>query len=120
MRSRSVAKKTFGSKLTLNGDVFYYNYNGEQVPSSVINTATQQIVPILYNIPKVQTYGVELWGTWRPIDPLAISLSYSYLNAKIKDAACLEDTVDPYAIQPGANTGRAALRSPGLRPRFRA
>jgi iron complex outermembrane receptor protein len=96
------AKKTFGREWTLNGDVFYYNYTGEQVPTANINSVGQ-VVPILYNIPKVQNYGVELWGTWRPIDPLAISLSYSYLSAKIKDATCLEDTVDPNATQPGAN-----------------
>jgi iron complex outermembrane receptor protein len=90
------AKKTIGSVLTVNGDVFYYNYYGEQVPSSVVNSIGQ-IVPILYNVPLVHTYGVELWGTWRPIDPLALSLSYSYLNAKIAQASCLEDTTDPLA-----------------------
>jgi iron complex outermembrane receptor protein len=97
------AKKTFGRTLTLNGDVFYYNYYGEQVPLSVVNNIGQ-IVPILFNVPKVQNYGVELWGTWRPIDPLAISLSYSYLSAKVKQSPCVQDTTDPQAIQPGSNT----------------
>ena len=97
------AKKTIGRTWTLNGDVFYYNYNGEQVPLSVVNPIGQ-IVPILYNVPLVHNYGLELWGTWRPIDPLTLSLSYSYLNAKINQSACVEDTVDPQAIQPGANT----------------
>jgi hypothetical protein len=45
-----------------------------------------------------------LWGTWRPIDPLAVSLSYSYLSAKVASSQCVLDTVDPQAIQPGANT----------------
>jgi outer membrane receptor protein involved in Fe transport len=45
-----------------------------------------------------------LWGTWRPIDPLTVSLSYSYLSAKVAQSACVQDTVDPLAIQPGANT----------------
>jgi iron complex outermembrane receptor protein len=100
------AKKTFGRTLTLNGDVFYYNYYGEQVPLSVVQQEgpTQQIVPILYNIPQVRNYGAEIWGTWRPIDPLAISLSYSYLNAKITKSACVLSTVDPAAEQPGSNT----------------
>jgi iron complex outermembrane receptor protein len=97
------AKKTFGRTLTANGDVFYYNYYGEQVPLSVVNSIGQ-IVPILFNVPKVQNYGVELWGTWRPIDPLAISLSYSYLSAKVKQSPCVQDTTDPLANQPGANT----------------
>jgi len=98
------AKKTVGRTLTLNGDVFYYNYDNEQVPLSVVNANTGQIIPILYNVPLAHNYGVELWGTWRPIDPLAISLSYSYLSAKVAHSACVEDTVDPQAIQPGANT----------------
>ncbi len=97
------AKKTIGRTWTLNGDVFYYNYDGEQVPLANVNAIGQQ-VPILANIPKVRSYGVELWGTWRPIDPLAVSLSYSYLNATIQDSPCFEDVTDPLANQPGANT----------------
>src|SRR6202012_4551098 len=43
------AKKTIGRQWTLNGDVFYYNYYGEQVPLSVVQQegTTSQIVPIL-------------------------------------------------------------------------
>jgi outer membrane receptor protein involved in Fe transport len=98
------AKKTIGRTWTLNGDVFYYNYTGEQVPVSVFNAATAQIIPILFNVPLVHNYGVELWGTWRPIDPLSISLSYSYLSAKVASSPCVLDTTDPLANQPGANT----------------
>ncbi|HEX3406981.1 MAG TPA: TonB-dependent receptor, partial [Caulobacteraceae bacterium] len=98
------AKQQFAKTLTANGDIFYYNYYGEQVPLSVVNQVTQQIVPILYNVPQARNYGLELWGTWRPIDPLAISLSYSYLSAKVTKSACVQDTTDPQAIQPGANT----------------
>ena len=96
-------KKTFGHVLTANADVFYYNYYGEQVPLSVVNSI-KQIVPILYNLPLVHNYGAEVWGTWRPIDPLAISLSYSYLSAKIIKSNCVLDTVDTAAQLPGANT----------------
>ncbi|HVM99507.1 MAG TPA: TonB-dependent receptor [Caulobacteraceae bacterium] len=97
------AKKTIGREWTLNGDIFYYNYYGEQVPLSVVNQIGQ-IVPILYNIPLAHSYGLELWGTWRPTDALTVSLSYSHLNAKVAQSACVLDTVDPLAIQPGANT----------------
>ncbi|MGH6972591.1 MAG: TonB-dependent receptor domain-containing protein, partial [Caulobacteraceae bacterium] len=97
------AKKTIGSTWTLNGDIFYYNYYGEQVPLSVVNSVGQ-IVPILYNIPLVHDYGIELWGTWHPIDPLVVTLSYSNLNATIAKSACVEDTADPLAIQAGAKT----------------
>jgi iron complex outermembrane receptor protein len=97
------AKKTIGRIWTLNGDVFYYNYYGEQVPLSVLNANTGQIVPILYNVPLAHNYGVEIWGTWRPTDALTVSLSYSYLSAKVIRSACVEDTTDPLANQPGAN-----------------
>jgi iron complex outermembrane recepter protein len=106
------AKKTVGRTLTMNGDVFYYNYNNEQVPLSDVNATTGQIIPILYNVPLVHNYGLELWGTWRPTDPLAISLSYSYLSAKVVQSACVEDTTDPQAIQPGANTTGCKQISP--------
>jgi hypothetical protein len=52
----------------------------------------------------VHNYGLELWGTWRPTPALSINLSYSYLSAKIIKSSCLEDTVDPLAILPGATT----------------
>ncbi len=63
------------------------------------------LVPILFNIPIVHTYGVEFEGVWRPIDHLALSLNYSYLHATVANAGqCIEDIVDPAATLPGANT----------------
>jgi iron complex outermembrane receptor protein len=97
------AKKTIGATWTINADAFYYNYYGEQVPLSVVNSIGQ-IVPILYNVPLVHDYGAELWGNWHPIDPLILTLSYSYLHATIAQSACVQDTTDPLANQPGANT----------------
>jgi iron complex outermembrane receptor protein len=96
-------KKTLGSKLTVNADAFYYNYYGEQVPVNEVNTETGQTFAVLYNVPLVHDYGAELWGSYRPIDPLVLNLSYSYLHARIAQSACLEDTTDPLAVQPGAN-----------------
>jgi hypothetical protein len=55
-------------------------------------------------VPLAHNYGVELWGTWRPIDALTVSLSYSYLNARVAQSPCVLDTTDPLANQPGANT----------------
>jgi iron complex outermembrane receptor protein len=97
-------KKTFGSVFTLNGAAFYYNYANDQVPLTVQNSSGL-LVPVLYNIPTVHTYGVELEGVWRPFDALTLRLNYAFLSAKIANAGgCIEDTVDPLANQPGANT----------------
>ncbi|HUZ11727.1 MAG TPA: TonB-dependent receptor, partial [Caulobacteraceae bacterium] len=107
------AKKTFGNTLTMNGDAFYYNYYNDQVPLSVLNSINQ-VVPILYNLPLVHDWGVELWGSWRPIDPLTINLSYSYLNTKIAKSACVQDTVDPMAILPDAKTSGCPAGAAGV------
>jgi iron complex outermembrane receptor protein len=97
-------KKTIGSTFTLNGAAFYYNYYNDQIPLT-IQTSQGLLVPILYNIPLVHTWGVELEGVWRPIEDLALSLNYSHLSATIANpGACIEDTVDPLATQPGATT----------------
>jgi iron complex outermembrane receptor protein len=52
----------------------------------------------------VHNYGLELWGTWKPTPELSFNVSYSYLSAKVIKSACVEDTVDPTASLPGANT----------------
>ena len=104
------AKKTLGSKLTVNADAFYYNYYGEQVPVNE-STPTQSFV-VLYNVPLVHNYGAELWGSYHPIDPLVFNLSYSYLSAKIVRSGCVEDVTDPLAVQPGAKTSGCKETNP--------
>ncbi|MGH7024733.1 MAG: TonB-dependent receptor [Caulobacteraceae bacterium] len=97
-------KKTVGGVFSVNAAAFYYNYSNDQVPLTIQN-AQGLLVPILYNLPLVHTYGFEMESVWRPIDHLALSLNYSYLHATIANAGgCIEDTVDPLALAPGANT----------------
>ena len=98
------AKKTINRSFTLNGAAFYYNYYDDQVPLTVQNSSGL-LVPELANLPLVHDYGVELEAVWRPIDPLVVSVQYSYLNTSIVDAGgCLENTADPLAQQPGVRT----------------
>jgi iron complex outermembrane receptor protein len=97
------AKKQFGHNLTVNGAAFYYNYYDDQVPLTVETGG--QLIPVLDNLPLVHDYGLELEGVWRPIDPLTISVEYSYLNTSIANAGgCLENTDDPLAQESGTRT----------------
>jgi iron complex outermembrane receptor protein len=97
-------KKTIARQLQLNAAAFYYNYKNDQIPLAVQN-AQGLIATSLFNLKSVHVSGFELEGVWRPIDPLNISFQYSHLSAKVQDAgACIEDTVDPAAVLPGANT----------------
>jgi iron complex outermembrane receptor protein len=99
------AKKTLlDGHLQVNAAAFYYDYKNDQIPLSVQN-AQGLIASQLFNLKDVHVKGFELEGTWRPIDPLSIMFQYSHLDAKVEDAgACIEDTIDPQAVLPGANT----------------
>lgn len=97
-------KKTFTPQFLVNGAAFYYDYKNDQIPVSVQN-AQGLISSQLFNLKDVHISGVELEGVWRPTDNFTLSGQYSYLNAEINQPGlCIEDTVDPLATQPGANT----------------
>jgi iron complex outermembrane receptor protein len=108
------AKKVVGSKFTLNGDVFYYNYSNYQAPETVDESGV--FSGILANIPTVRDWGVELEAVWKPIDPLTLSLSYAYLNAEITNPGpCVENAFDPLAEQSGSKPCPASEQNqPGL------
>jgi iron complex outermembrane receptor protein len=107
-------KKTFGNQFRVNGAGFWYNYKNDQIPLSVQN-AQGLIATQLFNLKSVHIYGIELEALWQPIDDLIINAQYSHLSAKVNDpGACFEDTIDPTASLPGANTSgcQAAAVSP--------
>ncbi len=99
-------KKSIGSQFQFNGAAFFYNYQNDQQPLNVQNPASGTTTAIIYNIPSVHTYGVELEAIWHPIEPLVINAQYSYLSAKVYNSGgiCVENTLDPLAILPGSKT----------------
>ncbi len=99
-------KENVGSTLQINGELFYYNYQNDQQPINVALPGLSTTTSEIFNIPAVDTYGLELEGIWRPIDPLTITAEYSYLNSKVSNTHgnCFENTADPLAILPGAKT----------------
>ncbi|HEV7692934.1 MAG TPA: TonB-dependent receptor [Hyphomonadaceae bacterium] len=74
--------------LTANTAVFYYDYQDSQAPQTIV---TNPGVPgsatyvKFVNLPKVEMMGVELEGSWRPLDNLNIGFTYAYLDTDIKD-----------------------------------
>jgi iron complex outermembrane receptor protein len=97
------AKRDFGRTLQLNAAVFFYDYDGLQIPLTVQPPAGPSVSELvnLY----AQSYGLELEGVWTPSDHLQLFLNYAYLNAKVRaHQACLVDDADPSALQPGVNT----------------
>ena len=70
----------------------------------------------IFNIPEVHTYGVELETLWQPVKDLTLSLNYAYISATVASTkgTCLEDTADPAALAPGANTSGCPAPSGGI------
>ncbi len=97
-------KKVVGRQFQVNLAGFYYNYYNDQQPLNELVNGL--VVTEIINIPTVHTYGAELEAIWAPTRDLSFNLSYAYLNSTIADmkGQCFEDTNDPLALEPGANT----------------
>jgi iron complex outermembrane receptor protein len=108
-------KKTIGSTFLANISAFYYDYYNDQQPLSA--SLDNVVTTVIFNLPVVHSYGVELESYWRPVRDLTLSLNYAYLSATIAsmDGVCLEDTNDPLGIEPGAKPCPASAQiSPGI------
>ena len=95
-------KKTIGP-FVVDLALFHYDYKNDQVPLSVVNTsgsiASNQA--IFYNVPKAINQGLEAEISWTPIRKMLVTLSYSYLDAKVKSGTVV-DPSDPTAQAVGA------------------
>ncbi|THD80703.1 MAG: TonB-dependent receptor [Phenylobacterium sp.] len=101
-------KRTFANVFRINAAAFYYNYKNDQIPLNVQN-AQGLIAAQLFNLKSVHISGVELEALWQPTDELVINAEYAHLSAKVNDpGGCFEDTIDPTASLPGANTSGCA------------
>jgi iron complex outermembrane recepter protein len=79
------AKEVFNRQFQVNGALFYYNYKDKQIPLTLPpETLGGPNISSIVNIPKVESYGVELETIWQPWSNLQVLLDYSYLIATIK------------------------------------
>ncbi len=68
--------------MQLNGAVFYYDYTDKQERGRAVTPVG--IISGLTNIPESEIVGAELQLQWYPTGRLAIDISASYLDSKIK------------------------------------
>lgn len=80
--------------VTLNGAVYYIDWNGPQVASATVNGSQ----PITINGAGAESKGFELALNWRPIPGLELSGSYAYTDPQFTD-----DAIDliAYFVPPG-------------------
>ncbi len=97
-------KKDFGHRFQLNVDVFDEELKGYQVPLTVVsNTGALAVSQSRYlNVPKAEIKGVEIEGTWIPLDNLTVIFTYDYNDGKITELSGIVDGTDPQAVAPGA------------------
>jgi iron complex outermembrane receptor protein len=92
--------------LTTNATAFYYDYQGYQVPNTIVPEPVGGIRPPPYvayvNLPEVHTSGFELETTWYPTDNLRFLVNYGYTNPEIMESPSLIDDLDPFALDPSA------------------
>ena len=79
--------------LTLNGDVFFYNYKGYQISEIVDRTA------INLNF-DATVRGAELEASWEPAPGLKFSFAGGYEATRIADGAKAVDLMDRTAGNP--------------------
>jgi iron complex outermembrane receptor protein len=85
-------KKNFGPTIQVNGALYYLDYRNLQAPVSIIVGPTT--VDQFINIAKSRSMGLELDAIWQPIQPLRISLDYSYNNTRIQKSGTYVDVND--------------------------
>ena len=114
-------KKTFDFNFQVNASAFFYDYKDIQIPLSFFNEVLSNNQTRFVNLPKAESYGLEIETVWQPIDNLQILANYSYLQAEVKEGVFTPDADDPLALQPGvtlaptsAQAGNACI--PGRTP----
>jgi outer membrane receptor protein involved in Fe transport len=73
--------------LTLNGDVFYYDYKGYQISQIVDRTSVNLNVDATVK-------GVEIESTWEPLPGLRFNLSGGYEASSVNDGQSAVDLID--------------------------
>jgi len=82
-----------GGKLTLNGDVFYYNYKDYQISEIVDRSALNLNFD-------AHIWGAELEAEWRPVDNLKLGFKGGYENTRVADGEKAIDLMDRTAGNP--------------------
>jgi iron complex outermembrane recepter protein len=97
-------KDTFARTFQTNIAAFFYDYINDQQPLGV--DVDGVVTNLIANLPVVHSEGIELENIWQPVRNLTLGLNYAYLHAVIADmdGQCIQDTEDPMALAPGANT----------------
>ncbi|MBU1375657.1 MAG: TonB-dependent receptor [Alphaproteobacteria bacterium] len=104
-------KQRFGNTLSGDATVFYYDYKDLQIPLTGFNPTTGTTFSQFTNVDKARIFGLEMQGTWRPIEPVWINFNYTYLDAESRKFCCAVDLTQVPSV-PQALDGKRLPRTP--------
>jgi iron complex outermembrane receptor protein len=84
----------FDGAVTLNGDIFFYNYKGYQISEIVDRTS----INLNFN---ATVKGAEIESTWEPIPGLRFNFAGGYEGTRVGDGQSAVDLMDRTAGTPG-------------------
>jgi iron complex outermembrane receptor protein len=87
-------KREFGD-LSLDANLFFYDYRDIQVPITAQNVTTGGTFAAYTNADQAQMYGLELQASWTPTDELFLGANYTYLHSRYEEFCCAFDFVEP-------------------------
>jgi iron complex outermembrane receptor protein len=83
-------------KLRLNTAAYYYDYMDYQIPLTRVDEANPgRTITDYFNIPKLESYGLEVETTWLVTDALMLNINYGFIGGAIKSDLLLSDALDP-------------------------
>ena len=81
----------FDKTLRVNGAVFFYDYENQQIQGTEYSRETGQLGKIT-NVPKSEIYGGEIELTWTPFAGLTISQNYGYKEGEYSEYFAIDAT----------------------------
>ena len=107
-----VKSDLLNSSLRINAAVFYNEYTDQQVPYFFTDPMSGLLNSTVINAGKTEIKGFEVQSSWRPTDPLTLSLAYTYVDAEYDDFNTAEILAEAGGT-PDLNTLAAAGNAEG-------
>lgn len=100
-------KRRVTPDLQLNAALYYYIYDGLQIPLSAPSPGGFNLTSF-FNLDESKSYGLEVEANWQATSALNFMFTYALAGSEIT-ACCFIDVADPEATEPGAKPSGAPV-----------
>jgi iron complex outermembrane receptor protein len=92
-------KQQIGGRFQMNTSLFFYDYEGAQIPLTLVRGVGLPNVGQTFNLDE-QIYGAEFETLWQVSDAFQMLLNYSYIDPQLTDQGCYSDSLDTVLVGP--------------------